>query len=266
MVHVISVHSLALLRYLFIGMWVALAISNNVGIFQSHVIATDHHLPGFRMNEGTNEYHVQIHATREEMHARINAFCSRKRAQIDERNVEVFCGVKIPRADASSANHTSCARVDATRFPVHGKSRFKVSSVHNQVGPQTIANDETANQGLLNKVEASQVGVDIEGRLRDLENHCEISGSDYSVIERIKLLEDRILHLESITPEYFTNPHIKSHVSKALADSSEVESQTKNNNSTPSIAAGTRDMSLTEIDERIKELKERLRLKSLEQG
>lgn len=49
----------------------------------------------------------------------------------------------------------------------------------------------------------------IQERLQNMEKHLGLVKEQpvpQDVYERLKLLEDRILHLESISPEYFDNP------------------------------------------------------------
>ncbi|RVE57695.1 hypothetical protein OJAV_G00218750 [Oryzias javanicus] len=123
---------------------------------------------------------VQIKAGKSEIERRISAFMERKQMEINENNVREFCNV----IDCNQEN--SCARTDAVFTPYPGfKSHVKVSRVVNTYGPQTGA---------------------IEERLQNIETHLKLPSAGpvpLSVFHRLKKLEDRILELEGLSPEYF---------------------------------------------------------------
>ncbi|XP_073495049.1 MAP3K12-binding inhibitory protein 1 [Phyllobates terribilis] len=143
---------------------------------------------------------VQIHADKTEIDRRILAFIERKQAEINENNVREFCNV----IDCNQEN--SCARTDAVFTPFPGfKSHIKVSRVVNAYGPQTRTDGSTSSSG------APPPPLDcgsqaVEERLQSMEYHLRLNPGGpvpKDIYQRIKKLEDRILELEGISPEYF---------------------------------------------------------------
>ncbi|XP_078089905.1 MAP3K12-binding inhibitory protein 1 isoform X2 [Mustelus asterias] len=144
---------------------------------------------------------VQIKASRDEIERRILAFMERKQAEINENNIREFCNVINCNQD------NSCARTDAVFTPHPGfKSHIKVSRVVNTYGPQTrtegavtsLQKPETTTQNCGNPA--------IEERLQNMESHLKFPTGGpvpIDIYQRIKRLEDRILHLEGLSPEYF---------------------------------------------------------------
>ncbi|CAK6965987.1 MAP3K12-binding inhibitory protein 1 [Scomber scombrus] len=177
---------------------------------------------------------VQIRAGKSEIERRISAFMERKQMEINENNVREFCNV----IDCNQEN--SCARTDAVFTPYPGfKSHVKVIRVVNTYGPQTRGG---GGQG---GAEEQQRGLGtrdcgnlaIQERLQNIEAHLKLPTAGpvpSSVYQRIKKLEDRILELEGLSPEYFQST---SHLHKRPKTS-------------PAQAC-----SLTELDEKISAVK-----------
>ncbi|KAM9294423.1 MAP3K12-binding inhibitory protein 1 [Gastrophryne carolinensis] len=143
---------------------------------------------------------VQIQAQKAEIDRRIWAFIERKQAEINENNIREFCNV----IDSNQEN--SCARTDAVFTPFPGfKSHVKVSRVVNAYGPQT------RNCGFSSGTKVHSLQQDcgnqaVEERLQNIEYHVHLlSGGPVpkDIYQRIKKLEDKILELEGISPEYF---------------------------------------------------------------
>ncbi|CAM4644033.1 unnamed protein product [Leuciscus chuanchicus] len=144
---------------------------------------------------------VQIKAAKSEIERRISAFIERKQLEINENNVREFCNV----IDCNQED--SCARTDAVFTPYPGfKSHVKVTRVINTYGPQTRgAHSELGDQqqGSISQDCGNPV---IEERLRNMESHLKlppVGPVPQSVYQRLKKLEDRILELEGLSPEYF---------------------------------------------------------------
>ncbi|XP_073683092.1 MAP3K12-binding inhibitory protein 1 isoform X2 [Garra rufa] len=143
---------------------------------------------------------VQIKAAKSEIERRISAFIERKQLEINENNVREFCNV----IDCNQED--SCARTDAVFTPYPGfKSHVKVTRVINTYGPQTRGtHTELADQqqGSMNR-DCGNPGV--EERLQNMESHLKLQPGPVpqSVYQRLKKLEDRILELEGLSPEYF---------------------------------------------------------------
>ncbi|KAJ0062889.1 hypothetical protein NL108_008236, partial [Boleophthalmus pectinirostris] len=152
---------------------------------------------------------VQIRAGKSEIERRISAFMERKQMEINENNVREFCNV----IDCNQEN--SCARTDAVFTPYPGfKSHVKVTRVVNSYGPQTLMGSSPTD---LQQTQAPALPQDcgnaaIEERLQNIEEHLKLPSAGpvpLSVYQRIKKLEDRILELEGLSPEYFqTTSHL----------------------------------------------------------
>ncbi|XP_054828704.1 MAP3K12-binding inhibitory protein 1 isoform X2 [Eublepharis macularius] len=144
---------------------------------------------------------VQIKARKAEIDRRISAFMERKQAEINENNVREFCNV----IDCNQEN--SCARTDAVFTPYPGfKSHIKVSRVVNTYGPQTrneVAHGSSHKANTLLRDCGNQA---IEERLQNIEAHLRLHMGGpvpKDIYQRIKKLEDKILELEGMSPEYF---------------------------------------------------------------
>ncbi|KAM8916827.1 MAP3K12-binding inhibitory protein 1 [Spinachia spinachia] len=152
---------------------------------------------------GADDVMVQIRARKSEIERRISAFMERKQMEINENNVREFCNV----IDSNQEN--SCARTEAVFTPYPGfKSHVKVTRVVNSYGPQTRS---AAGQGEAGDQQRGQMARDcgnaaIEERLHNIETHLKLPTAGpvpLSVYQRLKKLEDRILELEGLSPEYF---------------------------------------------------------------
>nr|XP_040055920.1 MAP3K12-binding inhibitory protein 1 isoform X2 [Gasterosteus aculeatus aculeatus] len=152
---------------------------------------------------GADDVMVQIRARKSEIERRISAFMERKQMEINENNVREFCNV----IDSNQEN--SCARTEAVFTPYPGfKSHVKVTRVVNTYGPQTRSG---AGQGEAGEQQRGQMARDcgnaaIEERLHNIETHLKLPTAGpvpLSVYQRLKKLEDRILELEGLSPEYF---------------------------------------------------------------
>ncbi|XP_076834715.1 MAP3K12-binding inhibitory protein 1 [Brachyhypopomus gauderio] len=168
-----------------------------------HVPATSqcHTAPEDGVMAQLNENIVQIKAGKAEIERRISAFIERKQLEINENNVREFCNV----IDCNQEN--SCARTDAVFTPYPGfKSHVKVTRVVNTYGPQTRggrSNQGEAQAGLLSRDCGNPA---IEERLQNIEAHLKLTPVGpvpQSVYQRLKTLENRILELEGLSPEYF---------------------------------------------------------------
>uniref|UniRef100_A0A3P8P3N4 MAP3K12 binding inhibitory protein 1 n=1 Tax=Astatotilapia calliptera TaxID=8154 RepID=A0A3P8P3N4_ASTCA len=146
---------------------------------------------------------VQIRAGKSEIERRISAFMERKQMEINENNVREFCNV----IDCNQEN--SCARTDAVFTPYPGfKSHVKVTRVVNTYGPQTRSGGDQAEAGDKQRGPLTRDcgNAAIEERLNNIEAHLKLAAVGpvpLSVYQRLKKLEDRILELEGLSPEYF---------------------------------------------------------------
>ncbi|GAB0087505.1 Molybdopterin synthase catalytic subunit [Sergentomyia squamirostris] len=150
---------------------------------------------------------VQITTNHAEIERRIEMFVERKREEINTSNIEDFIEQDIEE---------SCARVQSAVYRIKdSKGHLKVRHVKNEYGPQTLRENYT---NVLNKLQEQspeyslnrkKVKFDhdfrnfgISERLKSMEGHLKIPSSSEDIFQRIKTLEDRILYLESVSPEY----------------------------------------------------------------
>lgn len=195
---------------------------------------------------------VQIQVDRKVMNDRIEAFITRKRKEVDEWNVQEFCSSKASDVDGEAEQ--GCARVDSVFVPRSGgSSHVKVSRVVNQWGPMTKLMRPTTshNQSPVKQEHQPTVPEGIEERLRNMESHLKLKSGcavPHDVYARLKQLEDRILYLEGISPDYFSTPVYSASPAKR-SHSNDASRQYE-------------DWSLAQIESRIDLLKSRLREKS----
>ncbi|XP_043404649.1 MAP3K12-binding inhibitory protein 1 isoform X4 [Chelonia mydas] len=132
---------------------------------------------------------------------RISAFIERKQAEINENNVREFCNV----IDCNQEN--SCARTDAVFTPYPGfKSHVKVSRVVNTYGPQTRSEGPHGSNHKGSILLRDCGNQAVEERLQNIEAHLRLQTGGpvpRDIYQRIKKLEDKILELEGMSPEYF---------------------------------------------------------------
>lgn len=185
---------------------------------------------------------VQIKAGKAEIDRRISAFIERKQAEINENNVREFCNV----IDCNQEN--SCARTDAVFTPYPGfKSHVKVSRVVNTYGPQTRPEGIQGSGHKPSSMLRDCGNQAVEERLQNIEAHLRLQAGGpvpRDIYQRIKKLEDKILELEGISPEYFQSVNFSGKRRK--------------------VQLPQQNYSLAELDEKISALKQALLRKSRE--
>ncbi|XP_023232724.1 MAP3K12-binding inhibitory protein 1-like isoform X1 [Centruroides sculpturatus] len=151
---------------------------------------------------------VQIKADKSELNKRIEAFMKRKRKEVDEWNVQEFCSHPVIDENESDwADFDSCARIDAVFIPRSGsKSHVRVSRVINQWGPQTyFSSCKNSLPEIKTEQKTETLPQGIEERLKNMESHLKLKSGNsvpQDIYTRLKVLEDRILYLEGISPGY----------------------------------------------------------------
>ncbi|XP_067007419.1 molybdopterin synthase catalytic subunit [Anabrus simplex] len=160
---------------------------------------------------------IQIKADSKEINRRINCFIERKREQANIGNVQEFRQCK-----QIAGEEDTCARVDALLLRrKDSKSHLRVRRVFNSWGPHTRSvecfgqqpSDESSSKQdqNYNSEDIKPLGVKkltalngVEERLSNAEEHLQICGPvPKDVYARLKQIENRILYLESLSPEYF---------------------------------------------------------------
>ncbi|XP_047287425.1 MAP3K12-binding inhibitory protein 1 isoform X2 [Homo sapiens] len=162
---------------------------------------------------------VQIKAGKAEIDRRISAFIERKQAEINENNVREFCNV-----------------IDCNQ----------VSRVVNTYGPQTRPEGIPGSGHKPNSMLRDCGNQAVEERLQNIEAHLRLQTGGpvpRDIYQRIKKLEDKILELEGISPEYFQSVSFSGKRRKVQPP---------------------QNYSLAELDEKISALKQALLRKSRE--
>lgn len=132
---------------------------------------------------------IQIKTSNEDIENRIQTFMDRKRSEIDATNVREFCS-------GDRDLEFTCARTDAVLHKRKGsKTHLEVQRVFNAYNHR----DQTTSDYMTKFIPKNGV----EERLENVE--CQLSLKTpvpKNVYQRLKAIEDRLLHLESISPEY----------------------------------------------------------------
>ncbi|XP_067634776.1 molybdopterin synthase catalytic subunit [Eurosta solidaginis] len=160
---------------------------------------------------------VQIGARKVEVKNRIACFLAKKREEIDQNNImDYICN---PINNDVSAD--SCARVNSALIRQESNtSHLKIGRVTNLDGPQTTrpnylgaldnlmgsdggapsAHTKTAVKEEKNSIDDTV----LKKRIETVEQHLFHSSNDHLPVHmRLKAIEDRLLRLESISPEYY---------------------------------------------------------------
>ncbi|XP_051160771.1 molybdopterin synthase catalytic subunit [Leptopilina boulardi] len=143
---------------------------------------------------------VQVRANSEELNRRIQAFISRKREHVNLLNIQEFC---IHGNENQKEDEFSCARVNAVLFKhKDSKSHVKVHRVFNPWGPQT-SDPSSWEESKTSNETSNNYPLALEERLSSTEKLLGINKPvPRDIYERIKSIEDRVSHLESLSPEY----------------------------------------------------------------
>ncbi|XP_028409746.1 MAP3K12-binding inhibitory protein 1-like isoform X2 [Dendronephthya gigantea] len=198
---------------------------------------------------------VQITANKAEMDRRIAAFLRKKQLDVDIHNQREFCNL------LHTENEYSCARVDAVFLPRVGqKSHITVTDADRE--SKIMESDNITVDTMLYSLpvkrqrtadddEEEELPSGVEERLDNIESHLRLSvkSVEYNVYQRIKKLEEKILHLEGLSPEYFNYQNGSGYPpSRRLRP----QKQTGNTDLLPSSGSSS------DLDERMLKLKEKL--------
>ncbi|XP_047102979.1 molybdopterin synthase catalytic subunit-like isoform X5 [Schistocerca piceifrons] len=140
---------------------------------------------------------------------RIKAFLARKRAELDVQNVEEYC-LHI------GMNPNVCARVDATvhqhRKRKKRKFEFAPQPEEKEEGTQLMPKDASQE-----KLHLSVAHPILEERIANAEVHLKLGKPvPKDIYSRLKRIEDRILQLEGISPEYTYDATFNLHLPRPL--------------------------------------------------
>lgn len=153
---------------------------------------------------------IQITANDVEVERRVKCFVDRKRDEIDLMNVQDFIGQKPPDDDETM----TCARVASVVYKARdSKGHLKVQRVTNVIGPQNFDYKYELDK-LMDKSVTSPMKVKkeiilnknkcgIDERMENVEDILGLKPVSKNVYLRLKIIEDKLLYLEGISPEYF---------------------------------------------------------------
>ncbi|KAJ8654439.1 hypothetical protein O0I10_009880 [Lichtheimia ornata] len=154
---------------------------------------------------------VQIRATRQEIQQRINSFIQAKQNEVDASNRTEF----LNRADPTSSDIT-CARADAREINRNIQMKFDI--VNNEDGPLARSRLQEASSSSTTTTGAA-MATDQQlhkERVQNIEQHMNVvfdpnADPPFSVPERLRILEDRIMTIEREHPKWaavhFQQPH-----------------------------------------------------------
>lgn len=149
----------------------------------------------------------QIRVDNTEIQRRIDCFINRKRDEINGNNIKDFITNKIVEENEED----SCARVHSTVYRIKDtKSHLKIHRVKNETGPQThnytMALDKLMEGGPAVNIKPDPDAQNGVGeRLNNIESFLQLNAeeiSSKSLLQRIKQIENKILYLETMSPEY----------------------------------------------------------------
>ncbi|XP_050442361.1 MAP3K12-binding inhibitory protein 1-like [Adelges cooleyi] len=137
---------------------------------------------------------VQISKPTSEVTKRISFFMKRKREDNDDRNPRLYCNSTV---DSSSAR--TCSTVAAKRQK-GSECYVKLTKVHNDSGPQCNGGFDPASKTSYEISKQFNMGLksDIRERISNLESCMKIKPVEMDIYKKLKILEDRVLELESM--------------------------------------------------------------------
>lgn len=228
--------------------------------------------------------YIQILAPKDELMQRIKAFQQHKRQELDVFNVQEFCTMAGTMTSHNSCARTSAVVLRSKDSNSHlkltrvvnewgpqtvGKDPGSVNSIKQGSGINSSNGSSREGSVERNNLSSNITSTEIpctmadthesvreslppglDERLHNLENYVKIKPNGpvpHDVYARLKALEDRVLRLEGISPEYFGDKKIK-----ILDDVKKKE-----------IKSMEGDLTLDDIDRRIYELKMRLKERQL---
>ncbi|CAI9741909.1 Hypothetical predicted protein [Octopus vulgaris] len=198
---------------------------------------------------------------------RIAAFIEQKRLDVDEENKREFCSEFFPY----HMEKEHCARTGAVFVPRFGtRSHVTVSRIENINGPQLHIPSSVPSFSLFSKIkqetenpvavkqEPSNLFSGVEERVSNMASHLHIEydSKKSQVFDTLKQLEKRILFLESLSPEYFEfHNQLAPERKRKQFGSSSGASRSENHSN--------QDLSMWEINHRMKALRESLKQKRM---
>ncbi|OWR45318.1 molybdopterin synthase catalytic subunit isoform X1 [Danaus plexippus] len=137
---------------------------------------------------------VQINVSNEELEKRIRNFIERKRDQVNLSNIQDFIPVK---SENEKEDTDTCARV-RTLFVKRSDSKghLKIRKVHNEWGPQTVRQEPAKIK------KDGDLPPSISERVCAIETYLNTGPVAKDIYKRLKDMEDKINHLQSVSPEY----------------------------------------------------------------
>ena len=163
--------------------------------------------------------YVQITASNEEIERRIESFIQRKREEVNANNVLEFCSRHLVNDEP---NEFSCARTDSTGLI---RKRDSASHLRKSRADNSSHDAPVKSHSLRHGTDKNEkLPLGLEERVINLEEHICVKPVQREFYLRLKDIEDRVLYLEGISPEYFesfgNNAH-KKYLNDVVDDSCE---------------------------------------------
>ena len=228
--------------------------------------------PSEKMSCDIDPNYVQITASNAEIERRINAFIDRKREEINSNNILEFCN---QHGTNDNSAEFSCARTDST-----GITRKKNSASH--LRKSSVDNSNSVTYAIAQEIAKSEysgtIPFGMEERVDNLEQHLSLKPIQRELYLRLKDIEDRVLYLEGISPEYFRS--VSKTIDETAKNGNTINSgQVNRNNIRPSFGQAAQSKqsqventaykealtsSLCMINKRIQELQSKLKESNVE--
>lgn len=132
---------------------------------------------------------MQIKVNENAVKQRIEAFIRRKREEINQNNLLDFL---------EKSSEDSCARIASNVYRIKdSKGHLRIKRVQNETGPSDQSNFSNPYDGVKNF-------SSIDERLQNSEKFLKLESNSIpkDIYQRLKIIEDHISHLQSISPEY----------------------------------------------------------------
>lgn len=140
---------------------------------------------------------VQITVAEDEIKQRINAFIALKREEINQNNLRDFI--------ETGCDDDSCARLTSSVYRIkNSKSHLRIKRINNEIDAVHDVVDQSENFTGQEATNSDAAFTGVTERLENVEKflHLNSSAIPKDIYQRLKLLEDQISYLKTISPEY----------------------------------------------------------------
>lgn len=131
---------------------------------------------------------VQMTVDETEIQRRIQSFVDQKQVVINQNNLRDFI---------DGGNNDSCARVVSNVYRIKdSKGHLRIRRTKNETGPMDVKS--------ISDSPAKKIFSSINERLENAEEFLNLAPNSIpkDIYHRLKLIEDQIMHLQTVSPEY----------------------------------------------------------------